>query len=199
MDIQQILDPNEKIMWQGKPNFLAFCIRSVPAMIFGVFWSLFLVPFYWAWWTGKFPIFVWAVLGPHTLVALGLLTAPLFQIIGWKYVSYAITNKRVIVQQGIIGRGYNLIDFDKISDVNVHIGVLEKITKTGSIQVVAGMGMTQPNTTRNALVGIENPYEVFKLLKKLYFDIKTDIEYPNKLRPETNPGYNTEYSKNEKQ
>lgn len=193
MDIQQILDPNEKIMWEGKPNFLAFCMRSIPVMIFGIFWSLFLVPFYWAWWTGKFPIFVWAVLGPHTLVALGLLTSPLFQILGWKYVSYAITNKRVIIQQGIIGRGYNLIDFDKISDVNVKIGVLEKVTNTGTIQVIAGVGLVHPNTTRNALVGIENPYEVFKLLKKLYFDIKTDIEYPNKLRPDTNPGYNTEY------
>lgn len=193
MDIRQILDPNEKIVWEGKPNFWAFWLRSVPLCVFGLFWSLFLVPFYWAWWTGKFPIFVWAVLGPHTLVAVGLLTSPLWQIIGWQYVSYAITNKRLIIQSGIVGRGYNLIDFDKISDVNVNISIIDKLTNTGTIYVLAGVGFSQPNTTKNVLYGIANPYDVFKQLKKLYFDIKTDIEYPNKLRPETNPGYNTEY------
>ncbi len=193
MDIQQILDPNEKIIWQGKPNFWSFWLRSIPTAVFGILWASFLVPFYWAFFTGKFPIFVWAVLGPHTLVALGLLTSPVWQMLRWNYVNYAITNKRIIIESGVLGRGYNLIDFNNISDVNVNIGIFDKLTNTGSIYFTAGMGMVQPNTTKNVMVGVENPYEVFKQLKKLYFDIKTDIEYPNKMRPETNPGYNTEY------
>ncbi|MCA9386301.1 hypothetical protein KC717_06675, partial [Candidatus Dojkabacteria bacterium] len=45
----------------------------------------------------------------------------------------------------------------------------------------------------NTLHNIENPYEVFKFIKKVSHDIKTDIEYPNELRPKNNPGYNTDY------
>jgi hypothetical protein len=42
-------------------------------------------------------------------------------------------------------------------------------------------------------MAIENPYDVFKLLKQTYFDIKTDVEFPNKLRPSVNPGYPSDY------
>jgi len=40
---------------------------------------------------------------------------------------------------------------------------------------------------------IENVYEVFKQVKKVMVDIKTDYNYPNAKRPPTNPGYNTKY------
>ena len=40
---------------------------------------------------------------------------------------------------------------------------------------------------------IEKPYDVYKLLKDYAFNVKTDINYPNKYRPRTNPGYGTEY------
>jgi hypothetical protein len=40
---------------------------------------------------------------------------------------------------------------------------------------------------------IENPYAVFKQLKQVSMDIRTDIQYPNQYRPEDNPGYKTKY------
>jgi hypothetical protein len=41
---------------------------------------------------------------------------------------------------------------------------------------------------------IFHPFEVFKQLKKVTVDIKTDLNFPNALRPETNPGYRTKYA-----
>jgi len=49
--------------------------------------------------------------------------------------------------------------------------------------------MRKPFTISN----IPDPYEVFKLFKKVSHDVRTDIEYPNKLRPKTNPGYKSDY------
>jgi hypothetical protein len=37
--------------------------------------------------------------------------------------------------------------------------------------------------------------EVFKMVKQTSVDIKTDYNYPNALRPETNPGYKTKYDR----
>jgi hypothetical protein len=34
-----------------------------------------------------------------------------------------------------------------------------------------------------------------KKMKSIAVDIKSDINYPNKLRPEDNPGYNSKYEK----
>jgi len=47
-EIDNILDQNEKIFWRGKPQYIAYIIKSTPAVAFGLIWSSFLVPFYWA-------------------------------------------------------------------------------------------------------------------------------------------------------
>jgi len=81
----------------------------------------------------------------------------------------------------------------ELTDVSVRIGLVGRITNTGDIFFVSGMGIFTANTSKNAIWAIENPYEVFKLLKQVYFDIKTDVQFPNKLRPPVNPGYQSEY------
>ena len=43
------------------------------------------------------------------------------------------------------------------------------------------------------MVAIDAPYDVDKLLKETTVDVKTDWNYPNKLRPAENPGYHTDY------
>ena len=42
---------------------------------------------------------------------------------------------------------------------------------------------------------ISNPYDIFKKVKEVMVDIKTDYNYPNALRPDTNPGYKTKYDR----
>jgi len=45
----------------------------------------------------------------------------------------------------------------------------------------------------SSIVDIEEPQKAFKIIQQAVLDIQTDIHYPNALRPETNPGYKTEY------
>lgn len=193
-DIENILDQNEKIIWRGNPKFSAYILKSLPISLFGIFWCTFLVPFYWAVFTGKAPIFVWFVLGPHTFVGLGMLTAPIWQSLLYPYIEYAVTSKRIVYKSGFFARNFSTVDYVHLSDVSVNIGFIGTLTNTGDINFVSGMGMFVPKTGRGSLSGIENPYDVFKLLKQTYFDIKTDVEFPNKYRPITNPGYQTDYS-----
>ena len=47
------------------------------------------------------------------------------------------------------------------------------------------------NNKAQVLWDIENPYIISNKLQKIVSDIKTDIQYPNALRPETNSGYKT--------
>ncbi len=198
-EIEKILDPNEKIFWRGKPRYIAYVLRCIPASVFGLFWCTFLIPFYWAVFTGKFPIFVWVILGPHTLVAVGLLGAPLWATLIYPYVEYAITSKRIVIQTGFFARNFQTVDYTYLTDVSVNIGLLGRLTGTGDILFVSGMGIFTEKTARSAIAAVKNPYEVFKLLKQVYFDIKTDVEYPNRLRPPVNPGYGSEYTPFNKQ
>jgi membrane protein YdbS with pleckstrin-like domain len=192
-EIDKILDPSEKIFWRGKPKYIAVILKCIPVTIFGLFWCSFLIPFYWAFFTGKFPIFIWAVLGPHTLIGVGMLGAPLWATLVYPYIEYAITSKRIIIKSGFFARNFQTVDYVNLTDVSVNIGPIGRLTNSGDILFISGMGIFTEKTGKNSISCIENPYEVFKLLKQVYFDIKTDVEFPNKLRPPVNPGYQSEY------
>ena len=109
------------------------------------------------------------------------------------------------MQKGLIGRDFEYIDFDQITNAEVSVGFWDKavgktsgsilISSAGSFTVTRqGEQVAKPYTISN----VDNPYEVFKFFKKVSHDIKTNIEYPNKLRPSENPGYQSNYDPNKK-
>ena len=113
---------------------------------------------------------------------------------------YAYSDKRVMMRTGFIGTDFKIIDYDKISDIEVTVNFVERAYNVGSIKFFSGRTQTdEGNTTKlyDNWEAIPNPYEVFKEVKQVMVDIKTDYNYPNALRPETNPGYNTKYDRKE--
>lgn len=192
-EIDEILDGNEKIFWRGKPKFSAYILQFAPLSIFGLFWFSFLIPFYWGITSGEMPLLALVIIIPHTLIGIGTLGSPLWASLVYPYVEYAITSKRIIIKSGFFARSFKTADYVNLTDVSIDIGLLGRLTNTGTINFVSGTGIFTEKTGKAAIAGIEKPYEVFKLLKQVYFDIKTDIEFPNKLRPPVNPGYQSEY------
>lgn len=106
---------------------------------------------------------------------------------------YAITNKRVMMRSGFWGIDFNAIDYDKISDIQVTVNPLENMLGVGTIRISAGKVSSKGSPLTDDFIAVSNPYEVFKKIKTVMVDVKTDWSYPNKLRPDENPGYNTKY------
>lgn len=210
-ELNKVLNQNEKILWEGAPSFWPFLFGgSIVAMIFGLFWMLFLIPFIgFAVYDILFGSHIFGfgiLLLPHFWIGIGLVFGiPIYQILVYKKTYYAITDKRVILQKGWIGRDFEMIDFDQITNTEVNVGVFDKLFgngNTGSILISTAGSFTytrqgiaqKPYTIRN----IFNPYDVFKFFEKVEHDVKTDIEYPNRLRPTDNPGYQTDYDPNKR-
>lgn len=205
-ELDKVLDQNEKVLWEGAPSFWPFLFGgSAVTTIFGLFWMVFVIAVMGIIVVGSgslvfgFGIF----LLPHFWVGIGLIFGiPIYQILVFKHTYYAITDKRVIVQTGLIGRDFKLIDFDQVTKLEVNVGFFDQVFggNTGSILVVtAGSTHTGKGTPKPyVLKHITSPYDVFKLFKKVTHDVKTDIQYPNKLRPTENPGYQTDYDPNKK-
>jgi hypothetical protein len=202
-ELNKVLDPEEKVFWEGKPSFWPFVFSVIPIMIFGLFFliiggTITLTSIK----TGNFL----TLLFPHFWFGVAMVFgSPLYRILVHKYTYYAVTDKRVILQGGLIGRDFSIVDFDQITNAEVNVGILDQIFggKTGSIFIsTAGTfsyGKHGPVPRPYSLSHINNPYEVFKFFKKISHDVKTDIEYPNALRPQSNPGYKTNYSPDQKQ
>ena len=103
-----------------------------------------------------------------------------------KNTEYAFTNKRIIIKEGFFANLTNIM-YSEISSVNLHIGFLDRMFHVGDIVIYTSSSKT------HVLEDLHDPYLLVNRLQQIVVDIKTDIEFPNDLRPETNSGYKTKY------
>lgn len=195
-EFESIRDDNEGILWTGKPKFIPF--------IFAGFWAgLFTIAFSIIWLLGAKN---WGNAGENGSasyfwlfglfpLAIGIFTF-LKKLFAFSNTLYAYSERRVMVRSGFIGTGFKAIDFDKISDMEITVSIIEKLYHVGTIKFFSGRTQIDEGVTTklyDSWSAIANPYEVFKMVKQTSLNVKTDSNYPNALRPESNSGYNTKY------
>lgn len=195
-----ILDKDEKLYWAGRPNHVIFLLTGLPFLILGCLWGSFdifgfILPMLKAPPGKGIPVgfalpFFLLHMSPLWLALLNMLRLYLVRNNTW----YGFTNKRLVLRTGFWGIDFKTLDYDKISDISVNVGPIEKMLGVGSVVFMPGDTTRNRSLVSNNFVGIENPYEVFKRLKEVSVDVKTDWNYPNALRPAENPGYHTEYT-----
>ena len=202
--IEKLLDANERIIWSGMPDRKAYIFNIGPFFFFGIFWGIFDLGFISAFFSasssaaepvGGGSVFFFA---PFFLLHMTpcwiALFSPIYRAFNHKYMRYVVTDRRIYIQSGVIGRDISTYEFTNITDVTVNVGFIEKLNSCGS--VILHGGMVQQGNSQKALKStfkaIKDPYGVYKLIKELTLDVKTDIYYPNAMRPGVNPGYNTE-------
>ena len=196
-DIKDILNNGEQILWQGKPKKKAYIFSSIFSMMpFALIWLLFdgtfIVSMCAADAFSKMPVGV--IIGIIIFFAFHMipvwiwLTNIITASRNYKNLEYAFTNKRIIIKSGIIGIDFKNIYYSDIESVNLKVGLVDKMLKVGDIYI-------KSNNQSQILFDISDPYFITQKLQEIVIDIKTDIEFPNGLRPEENPGYNTKYTK----
>ena len=196
-ELSNMLMPNEIVLWQGVPKKSAYIINaSVKMFPIALIWlffdgfiilnmvggfssgiNLFLIPFFLI---HLFPVWIW--LG-STLTASRR----------WKNTMYAVTDKRILIRNGLIGYDYKSIYYTEISNVNLRVGMIDKMLGVGDIYLSLEGFTSKGQPIMSSIIDIEEPQRVFKIIQKTVLDIQSDIHYPNALRPEQNPGYNTTY------
>jgi len=159
-EIKQILEPREKITYNGKPEYAPYITGVVLAAILA---------------SGVIGIFAGVFLKSILFAGIiGIIVFVLGMILGnmaFNRIHYALTNKRIIIQSGIIGRDFKSIDYDRMQNVSVDVGILGVIFKVGSIKIFTGemeaaggrkLGMQARYDHFNY---VASPYEVLKKLQ----------------------------------
>lgn len=191
-DLQDIIFEGENMLWQGKPDKFCFLWRTLGKMVpVAIIWLLF----------DGFFIFTIISSGAakemlwFMIIFFAIHLLPVWKVIGafikgqleHKNVLYAITDKRIIVRNGVIGLDFESINYADISNVRVDVSVIERIKQVGTVFITTASGKSI------CLLSIPEPYNIYKKINKVFMDVKTDIHYPNALRPDVNPGYKTTY------
>lgn len=193
-NIEDVIGSDEQILWSGKPKKRAFLINAFTKMLpIALIWLLF---------DGAFiGLMIGTMDEIPAPVKIFMVVFFLFHLMPvWIWLSnvltankqhenleYAFTNKRIIIKSGIIGIDFKNIYYSEIDSVNLRVGLVDRIEKVGDIYIKSIGGA-------NVLYDLENPYSLTEKLQKIVVDIKTDIQFPNNLRPAENDGYSTKYT-----
>lgn len=197
LGIKELVDmsEDEQLLWTGKPNKKVYILEQ--------FFKMFPIALLWLLFDGGFivgisigvakgaiPLFVIAILviffAIHLTPVWIWLSHVLTAAARLKNIEYGFTNKRIIIKSGLLV-GLTSITYSEIASVNLRVGLLDRMFHVGDIIIKTSDG------SMHYLEDLENPYVLTERLQAIVIDIKTDIEFPNDLRPETNSGYKTKY------
>lgn len=145
---------------RGKPVRKPYVLKTVPIIIS-------LIPFLAA------PLIVFmavrnAVFDPFVLLFfafcygfLGLVAlAPLYSFLVWRNVFYVVTDRRVIVRRGLVGIDYDVLELVNVQQVNVDVGLWDKMCGTGTI-TLQSVGVSPLR-----LENVEEPRRVQKIIMR---------------------------------
>ena len=104
----------------------------------------------------------------------------------YKNVEYVFTDQRIIIRSGLIGVDFKVFYYTSISSVTVKVGLFDRMFHVGDL-------FLKTDNQTGVIEDIDHPYQYSSKIEKIILDIKTDIAYPNALRPEENAGYKTRY------
>ena len=160
-EIPKILESGEKIIWDGKPKFSAYIASAIfGALLFGVIFGLF--------------IGAWRHSKQLGFIAAGCIffLSFIWSILSYRVTHYAITNERAVIQSGVIGRDFRSIDYDKVQNASVDVGLIGVIFRVGTVKIFTGelIGTGGKHGTSiqpkyDGFVNVEEPYNVLKLLQ----------------------------------
>lgn len=203
LNMRELVKSNEEILWEGRPHKSTTVLEGIfnPLLIFAIIWAAidliviagtlsgmgtgalaFLIPFMLI---HMMPVWIYLV---------GVLTV----FLKWKNTHFMITTHGLYISGGVITFNYEMKPWTDIGHINIHQGVFDRMFGVGDVVFVCshthshsgGHGSGSSMSIRN----IPDFQEVFKIVNNLQTDVYADTMYPNAMRPDTNPGYNTRYT-----
>lgn len=163
-----ILDKDEKVIKIFKPNKFKYWLSHIlgtfvfsiwiPLITFiGVFAEDEPLPFNTIYWG----------IGIFVVLFLGVIFT---QVLHYKKLVYAYTNKRVLIRTGIIGIDYKSLDMKMIGAVDVYTSFLDKIIgkKTGTIKFGSTASPIQSNNASSSYMfsHINDAYPTYREIKE---------------------------------
>jgi len=164
------LRADEKVLWSGKPVKMPFIIPSLAAVLPGLFFMGFSIV--WMMMASQAPGGFWLFGLIFFFVGFGVsFGTPIWQLMRYQNTEYMITDQRLITQTGAIGLDTRFVDLDKIQEVYVRVGFIDKTFGTGTVlAVTAGhvfvdLSRGPGAPVRPSLAALKEPYEVQNILQ----------------------------------
>jgi uncharacterized membrane protein YdbT with pleckstrin-like domain len=187
-NITKQLRTDEKVLWQGKPVLAPFVLaQNIFPFLIGLFFmaislSFFILPMVSIGAPLESLLFTLIFFFIGFAFAFGM---PIWAFLAFRNTEYLISDQRLITQTGAVGLDTRFVDLEKVQEVYVRIGVVDRLFGTGSIFAVTagqvyvgwqqgpgGPGWGGSSIARPSLASLREPYEVQKLLQEAIREVK---------------------------
>lgn len=104
-----------------------------------------------------------------------------YPVIQWKNSTYTVTNKQIVVRQGVLNKKSHSTQLSRVSDIEVERGVLDRIFRCGTLIVVNAaniQGGSSDGMSRVVLKDVPNALDVEQSIKDLVFHVHQDAALP---------------------
>lgn len=202
--MHRILEPNEKVVWQGVMNRKVLVTLLVISLV--VTFAIGIAVF------AQQTISYTSNGQPKQMsgqaAGIGVIVIGLFVfLLGFfsNFVKeYAITQKRVVFKSGLIGTDFESVYLDQIKNIIVDVGLIGKIFGVGSVKIDIGKtetyssGSSHPGTLTQSRIRtrtmyyvlryVDNPYELYQYLQRSLTGRKESL-YSGRADRESNPRF----------
>lgn len=173
---KNILDDDEVVIKQFKPNkakfyFAVFTIYFIVVVLFSAFGIL---PFVLDGPLQSSELITLIIVASASIV-ISVLLVILFANLSYRKKYFAYTNKRILIQSGIIGIDYKGLDHKMIGALEVRVDVVDKIVNKNTGTIKFGSMASPLKGQESAMFvfsGVEDPYFVYREIKKYIDTVK---------------------------
>ncbi|MGI6714502.1 MAG: PH domain-containing protein [Bacilli bacterium] len=170
----KILMEDEQVLGTYRPNFWKLILTNV--LIFIIFMAFLTIFFVLGELTGEemtteftanYPLIKGVVFGGVSLLFLLILG---LQLLAYRNRFYTVTNKRLIIQRGLIGIDFQSIPLNAVQYLSVSVTVVDKILRQGTGTIVFGTMSTPVNPSQGAkfvFTNLNQVYENYRYFKSL--------------------------------
>jgi len=167
-----ILEPEEKLLWSGKPEIKALCVLSI--LIIVCFLSISALFFFHSdIIVDGFEISTLDYSNPENIMCLVTLllalATPFVMCVFYEITEYAITNKRILKKSGFIGTNVKSVYLSQIKSSFINIGILDRLSGCGTIFIDTGRVKICKNkgkkTVYSRFLFLKKPYQVYRVVQ----------------------------------
>lgn len=212
IELRNLIKANESVMWEGRPHKAVTILEAIfnPMLVFALIWGGIDLGIFGAAIFGfgevegmpqqmgiAMLVFFLVHMMPVWIYLGGVLTV----FLRWRNVRFLITTQGLYVSGGLFAFNYEMKPWTDIGHINIHQGVFDRMFGVGDVVFICGHGSQNSSHSHDGghhfmkIYNIRDFQEVFKMVNNLQTDVYSDTMYPNAMRPDTNPGYNTQYNR----
>lgn len=86
-------------------------------------------------------------------------------------VTFTVTNQRIIIQSGIIGRKQSEIELRHVKDTNVKQSLIERASKVGDITIISD----DPTMGNIVMDNVPDPIAVKEIIRKAVLEVRANL------------------------